>query len=191
MSDYSAEPGYLPGQLLIAMPNMSDPRFERSVIYLCAHSADGAMGLVVNKLIESLTFPELLEQLGIDLGPKSGEIRVHFGGPVESGRGFVLHSDDYLQDSTMVIDDGIALTATIDVLKDVSNGRGPDRAILALGYAGWGPGQLDAEIMHNGWLHAPADPDILFAADIDRKWDRAIRKIGIDPSMLTMDAGHA
>jgi putative transcriptional regulator len=190
MSENTNEPGYLPGQLLIAMPNMSDPRFERSVVYMCAHSAEGAMGLVINRLIDSLTFPELLQQLGINLGPKSGEIRVHFGGPVESGRGFVLHSDDYLQDSTMVIDDGIALTATVDVLKDVSDGRGPRSALLALGYAGWGPGQLDSEIIHNGWLHAPADPDILFSPDIEGKWDRAIRKIGIDPSMLTMDAGH-
>lgn len=190
MSENTNEPGYLPGQLLIAMPNMSDPRFERSVVYMCAHSAEGAMGLVINRLIDSLTFPELLQQLGIDLGPKSGEIRVHFGGPVESGRGFVLHSDDYLQDSTMVIDEGIALTATVDVLKDVSDGRGPRSALLALGYAGWGPGQLDSEIIHNGWLHAPADPDILFSPDIEGKWDRAIRKIGIDPSMLTMDAGH-
>ena len=181
----------LTGKLLIAMPAMGDVRFARAVVLICAHSEDGAMGLIINKPVADLSLRGLLDQVGITMSPGLHDRPVHFGGPVEHARGFVLHSDDYLQDSTMVIDEGIALTATIDVLKDVSNGRGPDRAILALGYAGWGPGQLDAEIMHNGWLHAPADPDILFAADIERKWDRAIRKIGIDPSMLTMDAGHA
>ncbi|MRG71186.1 YqgE/AlgH family protein [Alphaproteobacteria bacterium HT1-32] len=191
MKDAVAEPGYLPGQLLIAMPSMSDPRFERAVIYLCAHSSEGAMGLVVNKLIDSLTFPELLEQLDIKPEKQAGDIRVHFGGPVESGRGFVLHSDEYLQDSSMVIDEGVALTATLDVLRDVADGSGPRQSIMALGYAGWGPGQLDAEIIHNGWLHAPADTDLLFSRDIEKKWDRAIHKIGVDPFMLTTDAGHA
>ncbi|MEQ8707866.1 MAG: YqgE/AlgH family protein [Rhodospirillales bacterium] len=191
MKDAAAEPGYLPGQLLIAMPSMADPRFERAVIYLCAHSSEGAMGLVVNKLIDSLTFPELLEQLDINPGKPADDIRVHFGGPVESGRGFVLHSDEYLQDSSMVIDDGVALTATLDVLRDVADGSGPRRSIMALGYAGWGPGQLDAEIIHNGWLHAPADADLLFSRDIGKTWDRAIHKIGVDPFKLTTDAGHA
>lgn len=149
------------------------------------------MGLVVNKLIDSLTFPELLEQLDINPGKPADDIRVHFGGPVESGRGFVLHSDEYLQDSSMVIDDGVALTATLDVLRDVADGSGPRRSIMALGYAGWGPGQLDAEIIHNGWLHAPADADLLFSRDIGKTWDRAIHKIGVDPFKLTTDAGHA
>tara|TARA_R110002110_G_scaffold88584_7_gene230831 strand:+ start:3519 stop:4094 length:576 start_codon:yes stop_codon:yes gene_type:complete len=191
MKDAVAEPGYLPGQLLIAMPSMSDPRFERAVIYLCAHSSEGAMGLVVNKLIDSLTFPELLEQLDIKPEKQADDIRVHFGGPVESGRGFVLHSDEYLQDSSMVIDEGVALTATLDVLRDVADGSGPRQSIMALGYAGWGPGQLDAEIIHNGWLHAPADTDLLFSREVEKKWDRAIHKIGVDPFMLTTDAGHA
>jgi putative transcriptional regulator len=185
------EGGYLTGQLLIAMPTMLDPRFERTVIYICAHSADGAMGLVVNKLVGSLTFPDLLEQLGID-GPEAREdIRVHFGGPVETGRGFVLHSAEYLQESSLRVDDAMALTATVDILRDMANGAGPRQALLALGYAGWGPGQLDMEIQKNGWLHAPADERLVFDAGLEDKWERAIRKLGFDASMLSGEAGHA
>ena len=137
--------GYFEGQMLIAMPQMSDSRFSRTVIYLCAHSAEGAMGLVVNKLIDSITFPDLLEQLNVDTVPEVDQIRVHFGGPVESGRGFVLHSDDYMQDTTLMIQKGVALTATLDVLRAMADGSGPRHTMLALGYAGWAPGQLDAE----------------------------------------------
>ncbi|WP_421707729.1 YqgE/AlgH family protein [Algihabitans sp.] len=183
--------GYLTGQLLVAMPTMADPRFERSVIYLCAHSSEGAMGLVVNKLAGSLTFPDLLEQLGID-GPEAREdIRVHFGGPVETGRGFVLHSADYLQDSSLQVNDAFALTATVDILRDLAYGSGPRQALLALGYAGWGPGQLDQEIQKNGWLHVEADEILVFDGGLDDKWERAIRKLGFDATMLSGDAGHA
>ena len=181
----------LTGQLLVAMPNMADPRFSRSVVYLCAHSADGAMGLVVNRLIDSLSFDSLLEQLGVELETLDSEMPVHFGGPVESSRGFVLHSTDYLQDSTLVIDDDIALTATVDVLKAIARGEGPAQRVLALGYAGWAPGQLDAEIQANGWLLVPADHQLVFGLDNPGKWQQAMAKLGIDLSLLSNEAGHA
>ena len=181
----------LSGQRLVAMPQMADPRFARTVVYLCAHSADGAMGLVVNRLIDSLTFSSLLSQLGVEAEGGPADMPVHFGGPVESSRGFVLHSSDYLQDSTLVIDDDIALTATIDVLKAIARGEGPQRRVLALGYAGWGAGQLDAEIQANGWLLVPADLDLVFGGENDAKWGRAIAKIGIDLTLLSSEAGHA
>lgn len=184
-------PGYLTGQLLIAMPGMPDPRFARTVIYVCAHSAEGAMGIVVNRLFGSITFPDLLEQLGIEAGFAMQGRRVHFGGPVEAARGFVLHSADYLQDGTLQVDEDVALTATVDVLRAMAEGGGPRRSLLALGYAGWGEGQLDAEIQANGWLHAPADAGLLFDDDIDTKWERAIAKLGVSLSMLSGEAGHA
>jgi len=185
-----AKDGYLTGQLLIAMPGMRDPRFSRSVVYLCAHNAEGAMGLVVNKLIDSLSFDDLLKQLGIERRIEEA-IDIHFGGPVESGRGFVLHSADYLQDSSLQVDDGIALTATLDVLRDIARGQGPRRRLFALGYAGWGPGQLDAELQANGWLTAQADAGLVFEGSAGAKWDSAIAGLGIDPHRLVGDAGHA
>ena len=189
--DQGKRDGYLTGQLLIAMPNMRDPRFARSVIYVCAHNADGAMGLVVNRLVGSVTFPDLLEQLSIEGGTASKEIRVHFGGPVESGRGFVLHSGDYSHDSTLQVDEKMALTATVDILTDIAQGRGPRCSLLALGYAGWGPGQLDSEFQANGWLSVAADETLIFDDDLDSKWERAIGKLGIDVSSLSGEAGHA
>ena len=182
---------YLAGQLLIAMPGMRDPRFEKSVIYMCAHNADGAMGLVINRAMDTLTFPDMLEQLGIDVTGAGPPINIHFGGPVESGRGFVLHSSDYLQDATLIVDNDLALTATLDILKAIALGGGPLKSLLALGYAGWGPGQLDGEIKSNGWLNVAADPDLVFGDDLNGKWDRAMGKIGIDPRMLSEDSGHA
>jgi len=182
---------YLTGQLLVAMPQMRDPRFARSVIYMCAHSADGAMGLVVNRRVGSITFDDLLKQLNIGPNKRNDEIRVHFGGPVEQGRGFVLHSSDYTQSGTLRVDNDVALTATLDILKELAAGGGPRRSLLALGYAGWGPGQLDAEIQANGWLSVSSDEALVFDADLDHKWERAIEKIGIDFSMLSGDAGHA
>ncbi|WP_422365080.1 YqgE/AlgH family protein [Pelagibius sp.] len=182
---------FLTGQLLIAMPGMRDARFARSVIYICAHHPDGAMGLVINRLVGAITFPDLLAQLGIEPVKVNEEIRVHFGGPVESGRGFVLHSGEYQQDSTLQVNDSVALTATTDILRDIAGGAGPRRRLLALGYAGWGPGQLDTEIQANGWLNVAPDEDLVFDADLDNKWERAIGKLGIDISMLSGDAGHA
>jgi putative transcriptional regulator len=181
----------LAGQLLVAMPQMQDHRFERSVILLCAHNDEGAMGLVVNKLIESLTLPELLAQLKIGAKGLRGRAHVHFGGPVEAGRGFVLHSDDYQEDGTLVVGDNMALTATLEILHAIGRGEGPRRSLLALGYAGWGPGQLDAEIQANGWLHVAADENIVFDDECKDKWQRALGKLGIDPIALSGDAGHA
>jgi putative transcriptional regulator len=182
---------YFTGQLLIAMPGMQDERFYKTVIYLCAHSDDGAMGLVLNQVIKGLSFPGLLEQLGIDGGVSDRSVPIHFGGPVESGRGFVLHSNEYQQDATLEVDGDISLTATVDILKAIARGRGPKHSLLALGYAGWGPGQLDDEIRANGWLQAPADMDLIFDDDQVDKWERSIAKIGIDPGMLSDEVGHA
>jgi putative transcriptional regulator len=183
--------GHLTGMLLIAMPGMPDPRFARSVIYLCAHSADGAMGLVVNQLAPSVSLPRVVEQLGIRPEIDLSGQPVHVGGPVETGRGFVLHSPDYVQDSTLVIDDRFALTATVDVLKAIAEGGGPRRRVFALGYAGWAPGQLDQEIQANGWLVAPADEELVFGEDNESKWQRALGRIGVDPALLSSAAGRA
>ncbi len=191
MSKDSETTGYLTGQLLVAMPQMRDPRFMRSVIYMCAHSIEGAMGLVVNKLADNVSFPDLLDQLNIQTGPVENEIFVHFGGPVETGRGFVLHSSDYVQDATLVIDENVGLTATVDILKSIAEGNGPDRSLLALGYAGWGAGQLDEEIQANGWLTVAPDVPLVFDGDLDGKWERAMDKMGIDFSKLSGEAGHA
>jgi putative transcriptional regulator len=180
----------LTGSLLVAMPGMSDERFERTVIFVCAHSEDGAMGLVVNKLMDDLTLPALLRQLKIEPGAADDE-PIHFGGPVESSRGFVLHTADYVQDSTMVINDNVALTATIEVLRAIAKGEGPARKVMALGYAGWSAGQLDSEIQANGWLSVPADEEILFGPDHAHKWERALAKLGVSPAMLSGEAGHA
>jgi len=191
--------GYLDGQLLIAMPVMDDERFARSVIYLCAHSPEGAMGIIVNRPAGSIDFPQLLVQLDIIEKsdriklPENAEVmKVMKGGPVDTGRGFVLHSSDFfIQNATLPIDDGICLTATLDILKAIASGNGPQHAILALGYAGWAPGQLENEIQHNGWLHCPADPDLIFGRNAEDKYQRALDKIGIDISMLSSEAGHA
>ena len=194
-----SRPGYLDGQLLLAMPTMADNRFARSVIYVCAHSQDGAMGIVVNRPAKKVSFSELLVQLeviapdeAIRLPAEAGSVPVVKGGPVETGRGFVLHSADYFVDnSTLPIDDGISLTATIDILRAIAHGKGPHRAMLALGYAGWSPGQLEAEIQHNGWLNCPADQGLIFDTTLDTKYERALSKLGIDPAMLSAEAGHA
>lgn len=191
--------GYLEGQLLVAMPMMADSRFARSVIFLCAHSADGAMGIVVNKPAPNVSFPELLRQLGIidadnpiRLPERARSVRVHSGGPVETGRGFVLHSDDfYLREATLVTANSVCLTATVEILRAIAEGKGPRHALLALGYAGWAPGQLEAEIQANGWLTCPADLSLVFDPDIEGKYERAISKLGIDPRLLSGTAGRA
>lgn len=181
----------LTGQLLIAMPGMLDPRFQRAVIYMCAHSEDGAMGLVVNKLFGTITFHDLLDQLDLQVPEPKANFPVHYGGPVESGRGFVLHSTDYLREGSLLVDEEVALTATIDILRAMAEDRGPKRCMLLLGYAGWGPGQLDNEIQSNGWLNVPCDEKLLFDHDLDTKWEKSIAKIGVSLSMLSSDAGHA
>jgi putative transcriptional regulator len=181
----------LAGQLLVAMPQMQDHRFQRSVIYLCAHNEEGAMGLVVNKLIGTLTLSELLDQLNIPHPGVSHSPRVHFGGPVESGRGFVLHSSDYVEEGSLLVGGEMALTATLDILRAIGRGEGPRNSLLALGYAGWGAGQLDHELQQNGWLHAPADEEIVFGKDLEKKWMRAMAKLGVDLTTLSGEAGHA
>ena len=193
MSEEATADGYLAGQILIAMPSMSDPRFARTVIYLCAHNADGAMGLVLNRLINSITFKDLLDELKVeDLPPgESSSPAIHFGGPVETGRGFVLHSADYVGPDSMPLSGTFALTATVDILKAIAVGEGPQQHLLALGYAGWGPGQLDGELQENAWLCVEADPELVFDAGLDQKWERALAKLGISASLLSSDAGHA
>ena len=191
MSDISQDGSYVTGQLLIAMPGMRDERFAKSVIYMCAHSEEGAMGLVLNQRLDSLKFAELISQLELDEKHLSRDVPVHFGGPVESGRGFVLHTSDYQQDATLEVVNGVALTATVEILKAIAQGKGPQKSLLALGYAGWGPGQLDMEIRANGWLQVPSDSEIIFDIEPDTKWERAIQRLGIDPRMLSDDVGHA
>jgi len=191
--------GYLDGQMLIAMPAMLDERFARSLIYVCAHSSEGAMGIVVNHPAPNINFSDLLVKLDvipaadvIQLPMRAGVVKVMRGGPVETERGFVLHSADFFIDnSTLPIGEGICLTATIDILKAIARGEGPASAILALGYAGWAPGQLESEIQGNGWLHCSADSDLIFGTDIGGKYEKALKKIGIDLGMLSSEAGHA
>lgn len=198
-SDRESGRGYLDGQILIAMPSMLDERFVRSVVYICAHSPEGAMGIVVNQPASNINFPDLLVQLEvipavdlIELPQKAGQVKVLKGGPVETGRGFVLHSADYfIENSTLPIDEGVCLTATLDILKAIAHGDGPASAVLALGYAGWAAGQLENEIQENGWLHCAADSELIFGTDNAAKYDKALRKLGIDPGMLSPDAGHA
>lgn len=181
----------LVGKILIAMPQMTDPRFANSVIFMCGHDAAGAMGIIVNRLVESLSFSDLLNQLNLKIPAVEKDIRVHFGGPVEMGRGFVLHSNDYLHESSVKIGNDFVLTATTDVLQEISAGAGPKHSILALGYAGWGAGQLEAEINKNSWLEIEADEDLVFNEDLESCWARAVAKIGIDPAMLSIHSGHA
>lgn len=181
----------LDGKLLVAMPGMGDPRFDRSVILVCAHSPDGAMGLIINKPQSDLTFAKLLDHLNIPHSTGQ-DIRVHYGGPVERVRGFVLHSTDYpAGNGTMEIGGLFRMTATQDILQAMAAGAGPARAVVALGYSGWGPGQLESEILANGWLITDAPADLVFAADDSGKWTAALRLLGIDPLTLSASAGRA
>ncbi len=186
-----AAAAWLTGKMLIAMPGMADPRFARTVIYLCSHGPNGAMGLVVNRLFGDADFRMLLEQLGIKPPTGSLDVPVQFGGPVEMGRGFVLHSGEYLCEETTRISENIAVTATVDVIKDIATGKGPARATVILGYAGWGEGQLEEELKNNGWLTVDADEEILFDRALDTKWDRAMAKMGVCPAMLSNAQGNA
>jgi len=195
----SASEGYLSGQLLIAMPGAPDTQFERAVVYVCAHSDEGAMGIVINRPAAHLSFVELLQQLdimpddkAINVPPSLHGMSVFVGGPVETGRGFVLHSADYfVADSTMAIDGRVCLTATIDILRAIAEGAGPNHSLLALGYAGWAPGQLESEIQANGWLTCPADAELVFDPRIEEKYGLALERMGIDPSFLVTQSGNA
>lgn len=182
----------LGGKLLIAMPTMGDPRFEKSVIFMCAHSDDGSMGLIINKPSADVKFPNLLEQLEIPHIRRTKEPNVHFGGPVEMGRGFVLHSPEYTPDDGMLsVDDDFSMSVTLDVVRDMAEGTGPVRAILALGYSGWGGGQLESEILQNGWLTCDATPELVFETAPEDQWTAALQSLGVDPIMLSASAGHA
>jgi putative transcriptional regulator len=195
MNDKPDKPPSLTGKLLLAMPSMGDTRFQKAVIYLCAHDANGAMGLVINHKVPGIDLGQLLSQLNIAPAGKPGaepdKIPVLSGGPVESARGFVLHSNDFQQADTIKIDDHVSVTGTIDALKAIAGGQGPENMLFLLGYAGWSPGQLDKEIQENAWLIAEADPRLVFDADSAQKWEKAVAAIGIDPAMLSGAAGHA
>lgn len=193
----AAKRGFLDDQFLIAMPGMKDDRFARSVIYVCAHSDEGAMGLIINQA-QQMLFPDLLVQLGIldeqeaiRLPPPARDFVIRNGGPVDRSRGFVLHTGDYKVDSSLPVSGDICLTATVDILRAISLGRGPRNALMALGYSGWGAGQLEREIADNGWLTCPAIPEFLFDSDMDRKYDRILASIGVDLAHLSVTAGHA
>lgn len=187
----SLDEGYLGGQVLVAMPSMQDPRFARSVICLCAHSPDGAMGIIVNKPVDGLSFDDLLTQLELEPVPPQRRIRLCQGGPVEGGRGFVLHTNDWSSDGSLEVAKNLSLTASVDILKAIAGGGGPRNGLLALGYAGWGPGQLEDEIQANAWLSVCPDEALLFDDGLDRKWHQAMAKLKVDPLLLSGAAGHA
>lgn len=186
-----SEDGFLTGQLLIAMPSMSDPRFAQTIIYVCAHTPEGAMGLVLNRPVVRPTFDDLLTQLNLAPVPPVRQIKMCAGGPVENARGFVLHTSDWTGEGSLKVGESMALTASLDVLRVIAEGGGPRECVLALGYAGWGPGQLDQEIQQNAWLSVPADNTLLFDSDHGTKWRRAFAKLRIDPLLLSDAAGHA
>ncbi len=190
-TDISPDAEFLTGKVLIAMPGMQDPRFSKSLVYLCSHSADGAMGLIVNKCADTLVWKDLFKKLDIPIGSYNAPRPVHYGGPVEGARGFVLHSADYhAEEATLTVDDTVSMTPTLDVLHAIAKSIGPDRALVALGYAGWAAGQLEAELQVNGWLTCDPDPEMLFGDENDAKWDQAMAKLGIDPALLSA-GGHA
>lgn len=181
----------LSGKLLLAMPGMADTRFTKRVIFVCAHDPGGAMGLVINAVLPHISMGALLEQLEVTGGQNFADVPVLEGGPVDKGRGFLLHSTEALRQETIRIDNDFAVTGTIDALRDMVSGNGPAEKIFALGYAGWGAGQLEAEIADNAWLIADADADLVFKTPLEDKWQAAMQKTGIDPRFLVGVAGHA
>ncbi len=190
--DSASEPTDLTGKILIAMPGMGDPRFEHSVIYLCAHSEEGAMGLIVNKPSADVSMAALLEQLSITPSPGLGPRQVHFGGPVEMGRGFVLHSPDYMSGlTTLQVNDGFSMTGTLDVLETIARGDGPANWMAMLGYAGWGPGQLEEELAANGWLVCDATPELVFETADASKGEAALNSMGVSAHLLSAEGGRA
>jgi putative transcriptional regulator len=181
----------LTGQIIVSMPSLEDERFYKTVIYICAHSSEGSMGIIINKKIDYDLYPDLLQQLGIDKPLNNKKLFIRYGGPVESGRGFVLHSDDMVRKETLNIDKGVALTSTAEFFDDLSKGKGPKNCILALGYAGWQPGQLEHEIMRNSWMSLSVDNSFLFDDEVSRKWSQAYKLMGIDPNSLSLESGQA
>ena len=181
----------LTGKLLLSTPSLEDERFFKTVIYICAHSKDGTMGIIINKKIDYDLYPDLLEQLGIDKPLNNKKLFIRYGGPVESGRGFVLHSDEFIQKETLTIDKGIALTSTSEFFEDLANGKGPKNSILALGYAGWSAGQIENEIISNSWMTLSTDANFLFDEEVNNKWLKAYNLLGIDPNKLSNNSGTA
>ena len=181
----------LTGQIIVSMPSLEDERFYKTVIYICAHSSEGSMGIIINKKIDYDLYPDLLQQLGIDKPLNNKKLFIRYGGPVESGRGFVLHSDDMVRKETLNIDKGVALTSTAEFFDDLSKGKGPKNCILALGYAGWQPGQLESEIMRNSWMSLSVDNSFLFDDEVSRKWSQAYKLMGFDPNSLSPESGQA
>ena len=181
----------LTGQIIVSMPSLEDERFYKTVIYMCAHSSEGSMGIIINKKIDYDLYPDLLEQLGIDKPLDKKKLFIRYGGPIESGRGFVLHSDDMIRKETLNIDKGVALTSTAEFFDDLSIGKGPKNSILALGYAGWAPGQLEAEILQNSWMSLPVDTSFLFDDEVSRKWTQAYKIMGVNPNNLSFQSGRA
>ncbi|WP_439103434.1 YqgE/AlgH family protein [Celeribacter marinus] len=182
----------LTGKLLVAMPGIGDPRFENSVIFMCAHSDDGSMGLIINQVSQDIRVNDVFEQLDINVTDMMAPLPVHFGGPVELGRGFVLHSVDYQADSaSLAVDATYSMTASREILSDIARGGGPRERLLCLGYAGWGPGQLEEELAQNGWLTVDPTPKIVFEVPNDQKWEASVRSIGVSPALLSGEAGHA
>lgn len=189
--DSNTSDGYLEGQLLIATPQLTGSCFAKSVIYICAHTSDGAMGIIINHLVDTIDSDEIFSQLNIQIPREGVDIPVHFGGPVDTARGFVLHSTDYAQKETVLMSEGIALTSNIDILKDISGGKGPKKCILALGYAGWSPGQLESELETNSWLTADANTKLMFDTKNEDKWQGTALHMGIDLTKLSGEVGHA
>lgn len=183
--------GYLAGQFLLAMPHLQDPRFEKAVIYICGHDTNGAMGLVVNKHLGDLTLKGLLEYLNLSHESIKRDLPIFFGGPIDSGRGFILHSDDFSHPGTVPLGNHISLTATVDILQSIAEGNGPKDCLLAMGYVGWGPNQLDSDLHSNKWLQVEADPELLFHTPIEKKWEKAIAKLGVTPESLSEEFGQA
>ena len=181
----------LTGQVIVSMPSLQDERFYKTVIYICAHSSEGSMGIIINKKIDYDLFPNLLEQLGIDKPINNKKLFLRYGGPVETGRGFVLHSDDIVRKETLNIHKGVALTSTSEFFEDLAKGKGPKNSILALGYAGWQSGQLENEIMQNSWMSLPVETNFLFDDALSKKWDEAYKLLGINPINLSSDFGRA
>ena len=190
---FNMESPFLSGKLIVAMPTMSDPRFKRSVIYVCAHNEDGAIGIIINKIIESLSFSKIIRQLKLKKNKvkKCYTEKIYFGGPVETERGFILHSADYSSENSTSINTEISMTASTEILQALIDGNGPNKSIVALGYAGWGPGQLDTEIRSNAWLSVQSDPELIFSDKTADKWDMALEKIGVNPALLSTEAGRA
>ena len=184
---------FLAGKLIIAMPTMADPRFKRSVVCICAHNEDGAIGIIINKIIESLSFSKIIKQLKLkkNMTKNDHKNHIYFGGPVETERGFILHSADYSSENSTFINSEISMTASTEILQALIDGNGPDKSIVALGYAGWGPGQLDTEIQSNAWLSVESDLELVFSAKTAEKWDMALEKIGVNPALLSTESGRA